>query len=152
MKYSKIETKKPGKSERKIARTSHTALSSSIKRLRTEFAEIQINETGEKIEIPVRALCLLRDILEAISLGKPISLVPQTSEVTTQSAAELLGCSRPHVVKLLEEGKIEYTKVGKHRRIQLNDVMSYKQKMKEERKQHLIDIMKSDEESGLYDL
>ena len=66
-------------------------------------------------------------------------------------AAEILGCSRPHLVKLVEDGKIEYTKVGKHRRIKFEDVMRYKQRMKEEQKQHLIDIMNADEELGLYD-
>jgi hypothetical protein len=54
-------------------------------------------------------------------------------------------------VKLLEEGKIEYTKVGKHRRIKYEDVIRYKQEMKEEQKKHLIDIMNADEELGLYD-
>ncbi len=72
-------------------------------------------------------------------------------EVTTQRAAEILNCSRPYLIKLLEEGKIEYTKVGKNRRIKIEDVMTYKQKMKEEQKQHLIDIMNADEELGLYD-
>ncbi len=35
-------------------------------------------------------------------------------------------CSCPHLVKLLEEGKIQYTKVGKHRRIVFEDVVEYK--------------------------
>lgn len=86
-----------------------------------------------------------------MSQGKPISIVPIATEVTTQSAAEILSCSRPHLVKLLEEGKTEYTKIGKHRRIKFEDVMKYKQQMKEEQKQHLIDMMNADEESGLYD-
>ncbi len=52
---------------------------------------------------------------------------------------------------LLEEGKIEYTKVGKHRRLKFEDVFKYRQKMKEEQKKHIIDIMGFDEEIGLYD-
>ncbi len=53
------------------------------------------------------------------------------------------------MIKLLEEGKIEFTKVGKHRRIKFEDVMNYRQKVKEEQKQRLIEIMNADEESGL---
>lgn len=132
MKYSSIEIKSPSKSEQKIAKISYPALSATIRQLKKDIADIEIEKTGERIKIPVRALVLLRDILEAMSQGKPISIVPQATEVTTQSAAEMLGCSRPHVVKLLEEGKIAYTKVGKHRRIQIEDVVIYKQKMKEE--------------------
>ena len=66
-----------------------------------------------------------------MSQGNPISIVPVATEMITQSAAELLGCSRPHLIKLLEEGKIDYAKVGKHRRIKYEDVVNFKRKMKE---------------------
>ena len=145
------EIKRPDKQERKLAQNSYSSLISAIDRLKTDRAEIEIEETGEKIILPVKALKLLSEILKAMSEGKPVSIVPIATEVTTQMAAELLGCSRPHLVKLLEEGKIEYTKVGKHRRIKYEDVVHYQQKMKEEQKQHLIDMMAADEESGLYD-
>lgn len=46
---------------------------------------------------------------------------------------------------------IEFTKVGKHRRVKFEDVMKYKQRMKEVQKNYFIDIMNSDEELGLYD-
>jgi excisionase family DNA binding protein len=84
-----------------------------------------------------------------MSEGKPISIVPLEAEVTTQKASEILGCSRPHLVKLLEEGKIQYTKVGKHRRILFEDIVAYKKHMKAEQKRHLIDMMNADEDLGL---
>jgi len=147
------ELSRPSKEEQKLAQKSYLSLISAIEHLKANLseAEIEIEETGEKIKLPIRALSLLGKILKAMSQGKPISIVPVATEVTTQSAAEMLNCSRPHLVKLLEEGKIEYTKVGKHRRIKFEDVMKYKQQMKEEQKQHLIDIMNTDEESGIYD-
>lgn len=145
------EIKKPSKEERKLAQESYSSLISTIDRLKTDQAEIEIEETGEKIKLPVKALSFLSEILKAMSQGKPISIVPLATEVTTQSAAEILGCSRPYLVKLLEEGKIEYTKVGKHRRIKYEDVINYKKKMKEEQKKHLIEMMHTDEDLGLYD-
>ncbi|MBZ9729401.1 excisionase family DNA-binding protein [Salegentibacter sp. JZCK2] len=63
----------------------------------------------------------------------------------------MLGCSRPHLVKPLEDGEIAFNKVGKHRRVLLENVTAYKAKMKKDQKKHLIDIMKSDEELELYD-
>jgi excisionase family DNA binding protein len=83
--------------------------------------------------------------------GKPISIVPIAAEMTTQAAAEFLGCSRPHLVKLLEEGKIPFTKVGKHRRVKFEDISIYKDKMKKEQEGLIIQMMKSDEASELYD-
>lgn len=137
--------------DQKIAGESYDALTSVIEQLQSEQPEIEIAETSEKIKIPLSALKLLGDILKAMGQGKLISLVPVASELTTQAAAEFLGCSRPHLVKLLEEGKIPFAKVGKHRRIKFDDIVKYKKQMKEQQKQNIIDIMNLDEETGLYD-
>lgn len=143
--------KRPTKDEQKAAIKSYATLASALAQINTEATEIEIEETQDKIIIPSRALKLLGDILKAMSEGKPISIVPVATEVTTQKAAEILGCSRPHLVKLLEEGIIPFTKVGKHRRIMFDDMVKYKQKMKEDQKKHLIELMNADEETGLYD-
>lgn len=148
-KYRELD--RPSKEEQKIAIQSYDALAAVIEQLKSEFPEIEIEETKEKIKVPLRALKLFAKILKAMSTGKPFSLVPMAAEVTTQKASEIIGCSRPYFVSLLEEGEISYTKVGKHRRVKLEDVLSYKQKMKKAQKQHIIDIMKADEETGLYD-
>jgi excisionase family DNA binding protein len=143
--------KKPSKLEQKIASESYSALASVIEQLHSEQPEIEIEETSEKIKIPLSALKLLGEILKAMGQGKLISIVPIATEVTTQAAAEMIGCSRPHLVKLLEEGQIAYTKVGKHRRIKFEDVMNYRNQLKHQQKQNIIDIMNLDEETGLYD-
>lgn len=142
---------KPSKVEQKQANSSYKSFSELLSAIKSDFPEIEIQETGKRIKIPLNALKLLNEILKAMSKGQPISIVPIAAEVTTQKAAEILGCSRPHVVKLLEEGKLPYTKVGKHRRVKFEAVQSYKQKMKSEQKQRLIDMMEADEEAGLYD-
>lgn len=144
-------TSKPSKEEQKIAMESYDALEAVLEGLQTENPEIEIEETREKIKIPLNALKLLAKILKVTSQGKPISVVPIATEMTTQAAAEFLGCSRPHLVKLLEEGEIPYTKVGKHRRVKLEDVDFYKKKMKASQKSHIIEIMRADEEAGMYD-
>ncbi len=143
--------KRPSKEEQKTAMESYDALASMLKEINLDNPEIEIEETSEKIRIPLNALKLLADILKATSQGKLISIVPIATEITTQVAAEILGCSRPHFVKLLENGEISFTKVGRHRRVKYEDVIKYKKSMKEKQKQLLIDIMKSDEELGLYD-
>jgi excisionase family DNA binding protein len=86
-----------------------------------------------------------------MSQGKPISIVPVATEVTTQKAAEILGCSRPHLVKLLENGELDFIKIGRHRRIKFEDIVNFKQKMKAEQKSRLIEMMNGDEELGGYD-
>lgn len=146
-----IDIRKPSKEEQRAARESYEALVSSIEQLRTEILEIEIEETEEKIRIPISALRFLAKILKEISRGNPVSIVPIATELTTQAAAELLGCSRPHIVRLLEEGKIPYTKVGKHRRIKYEDIVLFKKEMKVSQRAKIRELMQLDEESGLYD-
>lgn len=142
---------KPSKEEQRVAMESYNALAEVLEGLRKDNSEIVIDETREKIRIPLNALKLLAKILKVTSEGKPISIVPIATEMTTQAVADSLGCSRPHLIKLLEEGEIEYTKIGKHRRVKFEDVMAYKKRMKARQQELLIKIMNADEESGLYD-
>ena len=145
------DIKRPTKAEQRAAMESYDALASTLEKIHSDYPEIEIEETKERIKIPRNALKLLAKILKATSQGKPISIVPLAAEITTQAAAELIGCSRPHLIKLLEKGEIKYTKIGKHRRIKYQDVLEYKKKVKAEQRKLLVEIMKADEESGLYD-
>ena len=78
------QIKKPSKFDQKIAGESYDALVSIIERLDSEQPQIEIEETSDKIKIPLSALKLLGDILKAMGQGKLISIVPIASEVTTQ--------------------------------------------------------------------
>jgi len=145
------EIKRPTKEEQKAALKSYDALASTLEQIHSDYPEIEIEETNERIKIPLNALKLLAKILKETSQGRPISIVPIATEITTQAAAELLGCSRPHLIKLLEKGEIKFTKVGKHRRIKYQDVIEYQKQLKAKQRQLLAEIMQADEESGLYD-
>jgi len=82
------------------------------------------------LEVPPKALRLFADLLGAMSQRRVISLVPQGHELTTQEAAAMLNVSRPFVVKLIEEGKLECRKVGRHRRIEFATLVHYRDEMK----------------------
>ena len=143
---------KPTRSEQEAARKSFPALEESLKNLsKKDTTEIEIEETSQKIVVPTMALQLLTRILKDLGEGRPVQIVPIAAEMTTQAAAEMLGCSRPHVIKLLEQGKIPFTLIGKHRRIKYEHVMKYRKTMKDAQKRNLKDMMKDDEEAGLYD-
>ena len=146
-----LGTSKPSKEEQIAAMASYNALKETLKSINTDTPEIEIEETQHRIKVPIRALNLLAKILEVTSQGKPLSIVPIATEMTTQAAAEMLGCSRPHLVHLLESGQIPFTKVGKHRRVKYEDVCNYKDKMKADQKSRIIKMMHDDEDLGLYD-
>lgn len=141
----------PSKEERLQAYESYDKFSETLREVRENKATVQISETGDAIELPLRALELLAEILKAMKDGNAVSVVPQAAEVTTAVAADMLGCSRPHLVKLLEEGKIPFTKVGRHRRIKFKDVKEYDEKQRKRQREYLIQMMRDAEEDGLYD-
>jgi len=87
---------------------------------------------GEQVELPHHVYQVLRQVVEAMQLGLAVTVVPQTHVMTTQQAAELLGVSRPTVIKLLDGGKIPFSKVGNHRRVRLEDLLSYRQERRAE--------------------
>ena len=87
----------------------------------------------EKIKLPKPVLYLLIEILDEVAKGNAVNLTPVHAELTTQEAADILHVSRPYLVKLLEQGKMPFHKVGTWRRVLYQDVMNYKQKITEER-------------------
>ena len=99
--------------------------------------KIKIQGLNEEIEIPFQAFLLLKSILNNMAKGKSIALLLSDSELTTQQAADILNISRPHLIKLLNQGKIPYRKVGTHRRILLTEILEYESKLKKERRQNL---------------
>jgi excisionase family DNA binding protein len=52
--------------------------------------------------------------------------------LTTQQAADLLGITRVTFVKLLEEKKIPFERIGTHRRVKLSDVLTFRETRKAE--------------------
>jgi excisionase family DNA binding protein len=69
---------------------------------------------------------LLGEILSELALGNAVKVVPIHTELTTQEGADILNVSRPHLVKLLDEGALPHTKTGRHRRVKFADLMAYK--------------------------
>ncbi|SCL19689.1 DNA binding domain-containing protein, excisionase family [Micromonospora rhizosphaerae] len=84
-------------------------------------------EPGDQVELPAELYAALRQVVEALQRGLAVTVAPRTLTLTTQQAADLLGVSRPTVVKLLDEGKIPFERVGTHRRVLLPDLLAYRE-------------------------
>jgi excisionase family DNA binding protein len=87
---------------------------------------------GDRVELPAEVYRVLRQVVEALRQGLAVTVVPQAQMLTTQQAADLLGVSRPTVIKLLDEAKIPFERVGTHRRILLRDLLAYREQRRAE--------------------
>lgn len=103
----------------------------------------------EPIELPAGAVTLLLDILGAMASRQGVTIIPEDAELTTGQAAEILHVSRPFLIKLLEEGQIPYRRVGKHRRIRMEDVMNYKQAIDQQREAVLDQLVAEAQEQDM---
>jgi excisionase family DNA binding protein len=82
---------------------------------------------GHTVDLPASAFQLLLRILNEMSQGNAVTLMPIHAQLTTQQAAELLGVSRPFLVKELKKRRIRHQMVGTHRRIAYTDLVAYQQ-------------------------
>src|SRR5437867_934893 len=106
---------------------------------------------GRQIELPETVQELLLKILKNLQAGKAVSIVAEHQDLTTQRAANILGVSRPFLVRLLEDGQIPFHMVGTHRRIYLRDLLAYKHRRDSARHEAIDRLAKADLEAGTYD-
>ena len=144
-KYQEIHT--PTDEEAKIARESSRLLAACLGQ--RESAIIKLIDGEQEITVPASAMRMLVDILAHMSQGDAVALVPHYTELTTQQAADFLNVSRPFFVKLLEEGKITYHKVGTRRRVLFKDLSEYKRNAQIERIDALDELAQQAQELDL---
>ncbi|ABM59867.1 helix-turn-helix domain-containing protein [Verminephrobacter eiseniae] len=119
---------------------------------RVETQQIQIfddKNQAHRVELPTSALRLLVDILAELAEGNAVKVVPVHAELTTQEAADMLNVSRPHLVKLLEEGALPFHRAGKHRRVRFVDLMQFKARRDQASEDAMAALAKQAQELGM---
>ncbi|MBV8883522.1 MAG: helix-turn-helix domain-containing protein [Chroococcidiopsidaceae cyanobacterium CP_BM_RX_35] len=131
----------PTATEAALARISGQRLSRFAHRRHPLRVQVIDAEQVQPLELPAGAVALLMDILEVMATGRGVTIIPENAELTTVEAASVLNVSRPFLIKLLEQGQIPCRKVGKHRRIRMEDVMAYKAQIDGEREAILDELV-----------
>lgn len=106
---------------------------------------------GEHLVLPPEVFEVLRGVVEAMAQGQAVTVAPVHQRLTTQEAAELLGVSRPTLVKLLEAGDIPFEQPGRHRRVRLADVLAYRDRSSTIRQAALDRMVEIADEADLYE-
>lgn len=115
-------------SDAKLAELALASLRHEVDGLPNDGASISltIEHDREAVTLPRQAVDALMSALGSIAAGHGVRVISIDDELTTQEAASILNVSRPFLIKLLDEGKIAYRKVGSHRRVRTDSLMRYK--------------------------
>ncbi len=122
-----------------------------IRRLVQEGRARLLGPDGRQIKLPDTVQELLLKILKNLQAGKAVSIVAEHQDLTTQRAANILGVSRPFLVRLLEDGEIPFHMVGSHRRIYLRDLLAYKHRRDSARHEAIDRMARAEQDAGTYD-
>lgn len=110
-----------------------------------------VGPDGDEVEIPASALAALRLVAAAMAQGQAVTVAPHDLELTTQEAADLLHVSRPHLIKLLDQGDIAHHRTSDdpkaHRRVLLKEVMAYRQQRQQSRRRLLRELTQDSQEA-----
>jgi excisionase family DNA binding protein len=106
---------------------------------------------GTLVHLPPAVYEVLAQVVVAMRAGRAITVAPLAQRLTTQESADLLGVSRPTLIKLLEDGRIPFEQPGRHRRIRLDDLLAYRDRRRKERSKALDELVQQTDALGLYD-
>lgn len=139
----------PSPTDAALARASGELLARYAGRRSPLTLRVRDADQEQPLELPAGAVALLKHILEAMAAGRGVTIIPENAELTTVQAAEILNVSRPFLIRLLEDGAIPHRKVGKHRRVRLEDVMAYKAESDRQREDVLDRLVRDAQEQDM---
>ena len=102
-----------------------------------------IDKNGNRTHIPEALFSHFARIIRLMSEHKAIVMLPEDDAFTTQAAANYLGMSRQHLVKLLDQNEIASHKVGTHRRVTFKDLLAYERRRDKNRRE-ILDSLSSE--------
>jgi excisionase family DNA binding protein len=128
--------KTPTREERKTAKLTLEEIKKLSGKMQSKMF-ISFGPGGSSFAVPKRMIKYLEQMLSSMADGKGFRLIVDDENLSTQEAADILNVSRPHLVKLLEQGEIPFQKVGKHRRVKMADLQVYERKLQDIRNTQL---------------
>lgn len=103
----------------------------------------------DRVELTEQLHAILKQVVQALSHGQSISILTRDQEISTQQTAEILGLSRPTVVRLIDEGELMAHVPGAVRRkLRLADVLAYREELRTRRNEFITETSSDYDEAA----
>lgn len=136
--------------EAEMAKTAERMIMAALDHSRAATITISTDDGSEPhIAVPPGALRLLAQVLGLMARKQPLTLMPDTQELSTVEAANFLNVSRPFLIKEIEKGKLPHRMVGTHRRVLFCDVIEYSKQTRKQQQAALDKMADNARELGL---
>jgi excisionase family DNA binding protein len=104
---------------------------------------------GQMVPVPRGLAELMRAVIDGVSRGATVTIQSVPREVTTTTAAKMLGISRPTLMKWIAEGKLPAYKVGSHTRLLASNVTAFLDKQRDAQRRAFDKLRELDEKLGI---
>lgn len=96
---------------------------------------LAVESDKHQVSLPFELARILARVIEVMARGGSVTIGSVPEELTTTVAAELLGISRPTLMKMIRSDEIPSHPVGSHRRLKHGDVLAFKRARLEQQRQ-----------------
>lgn len=100
-----------------------------------------VTEKGSRVAVPQELSDLLERVMQGAVTGRPLRVEPLPEQLTTTQAAELLGISRPTLMRRIREGELPATKVGSHHRLATRDVIAARMRAEQRERRAAMEVL-----------
>jgi excisionase family DNA binding protein len=139
------------KSETPLLREIEEMLKSELPLLKANavVSPIQlVGSSGKTVKLPIAALQALQKIIDYMVVGKVLQVTPYNQALDEQSAANFLNVGKEFLMKLLDTGELPCIEIGTQRFVLFSDLMVYKKRVSQERRQALAEMLQLSQETG----
>jgi excisionase family DNA binding protein len=111
--------------------------------------ELLVRHATQERAVPPELAAIVARVVEILAAGGTVTVGAMPPELTTTTAARMLGISRPTLMKMVKRGEIPSHRVGSHTRLLPDDVLAARDRMLDERRSAFEKLRDLDEALGL---
>ena len=115
----------------------------------TDETRMSLESHGGATQLPPGLSRIICQIVRVLAEGRTVTVGSLPPELTTTGAAQILGISRPTLMKLIKSGEINAHKGGSHTRLHTEDVISARRARRDRQRQALDKLRDFEDELGI---